>query len=300
VNHAGSLAMLGSFHTAVDEKRIPGADGPLDWQAVDGLLGPEADTLAASMDVTTTVPEKQRRAAAKAQDFLADEGTDGDASDTGATSPNDRLMGLLEEIGATEPDIEGPPIVVSPDRARRQLERLDSMLESSPEGFRRAIADGNFGLAASRAEVASDPYEKMVMIYAFSTLYEAIVDLQAAERAVRQIAAAITAFRTAIDRGNADMAELSLKRASDAFVTITKRLVEGAKPDLEAVRGVLAYEGLLETFEDHVENRDELGGDGLDYYEAACEALVHEARRQHGRAEKAREAFYQFTNGPGR
>ena len=303
VNHAGSLARLGSFHTAVDEKRIPGADGPLDWEAVDGLLGPEADTLAASMNVTTTVPEKQRRAAAKGRDFLSDAADETDAGSGSAapnSRPNDRLATLLEEIGATEPDVEGPPILVAPDRARRQLERLESMLESYPEGFRQALADGNFGLAAARAESTSDPYEKVVLIYAFSTLYGAIVDLQASERAVRQIAAAITAFRTAIDRGNADMAELSLKRASDAFVTITKRLVEGAQPDLEDLRGMLAYEGLQDAFDGHLANRDELGGDGLDYYEAACEALIDEARRQHERAEKAREAFYQFTNGPGR
>mgnify|MGYP006276420389 FL=1 len=303
VNHAGSLAMLGSFHTAVDEKRIPGANGPLDWEAVDGLLGPEAETLAASMNVTTTVPEKQRRAAAKGRDFLAEDFGETDAADTEAEpaqTPNARLQELLEEIGETEPDIDGPPIVVAPDRARRQRERLQSMLASYPEGFRRALAAGNFGLAASRAESASDPYEKMVLVYAFFALYGAIADLQASERAVRQIAAAITAFRTAIDRGNADMAELSLKRASDAFVTVTKRLVNGAQPDIEDLRGLLAYEGLQEVFDRQVAKREELGGSHLTYYEAAAESLVEGARRQHERAEKAREAFYQFTNGPGR
>ncbi|MFW6384140.1 MAG: hypothetical protein ACOCZC_01940 [Halodesulfurarchaeum sp.] len=303
IDHAGSLAMLGSFHTAVDEKRIPGMSGPLDWETVDALLGPEAETLAASMNIETTVPERQRRAAAKGRDFLSDDVVPTDASEAEAPSarnPNERLRGLLDEIGAAAPDVDGPPIVVSPARARRQRERLSSMLETYPEGFREALEAGNFGTAAARAEPAEDPYRKMVMVYAFERLYGAILDLQAAERAVRGIAAAITAFGRAIDNGNADMAELSLKRASDAFVTITKRLVEGAKPDIEALQGLLVYEGLTEAFERHLEKREELGGTDLSYYQAATEALVEESRRQHERAEKAREAFYQFTNGPER
>jgi len=302
VSHAGSLAMLGSFHTAVDEKRIPGPEGKLDWAAVDALLGPDADTLAAQMDVSTTIPEKKRRAVAKGVDFLSDDNSE-TASNGGSTGQDSNPVGgsseldyLLTQIKADDPEIKGPPIVLEPDRARARRDRLESTLQTYPEGFVEALQSGNFGVAARRAEQASQPYEKMVLLYGFWVLYDAIVKLQESERAVRQIAAAISAFGTAIDRGDADMAELSLKRASDAFVTITKELVNGAQTDFEDLRGLLAYEGLQETFDQYVANREELGGSQLAHYESVCEGLVEAARRQHERAEKAREVFYRFTN----
>lgn len=300
VSHAGSLAMLGSFNSAVDAGRIPGANGPLDWEGVAELLGPEAETLAAKTSVQTAVPEKQRRAAKKGLDFLHDDVTGRTTEapgETGATQADGAKLGsLLQEIDAMNLQIGAPPIEISTARVASQRDRLESRLRAYPDGFPGALGAGNFGVAKQRAESAADPYEKMVLVYAFYELYGIIGQLQESEQAVRQIAAAITAFGRAIDGGNAEMAELSLKRASDAFVTITKRLVEGAQSDLADLRSLLAYHDLQAAFDRQVDSRAELGGSDLAHYEGVSSALVESARRQHGRAEKAREVFYLFTD----
>jgi imidazolonepropionase-like amidohydrolase len=156
--------------------------------------------------------------------------------------------------------------------------------------------DGNFGVARDLADGWETPYEKMVLIYGFHELYAAVVQLRAAEEAVRDIAAAITAFRTAIERGDTEMAQLSLKRASDAFVTVTRELVNGAQSRLEALEGLLAYHDLSATFDRQVAKRSDLAGADLDHYRSATEALVEAARRQHARSEQAREAYHLYTD----
>ncbi|WP_148661801.1 hypothetical protein [Halodesulfurarchaeum formicicum] len=294
VSHAGSLAMLGSFNSAVDQGRIPWDEGSLDWQTVDELLGPDAETLAATVNVETAVSETQRRAAAKGRHFPAATAADGNSDANPGTT--EQLSELLAEIQSVTLEIDGPTITASSATVKRQRARLESMLESYPERFSAALRDGNFGIAARAAADVSEPYEKLVLVYAFAELYHAIEELQRSEAAVRQIAAAITAFGTAIDRGNAEMAELSLKRASDAFVVVTKQLVNGAQPRLDDLRGVLTYHDLGDTFDRHVDRREELGRSARSEYDAVADGLVAAARRQHERAEKAREAFYLFTN----
>ncbi|MFB6110817.1 MAG: hypothetical protein ABEJ60_08110 [Halodesulfurarchaeum sp.] len=299
VSHAGSLAMLGSFNSAVDAGRIPGPDGPLDWETADALLGPDAETLAARTSVRTAVPETQRRAARKGQHLVPEDDPEsapdgsGEAADA---NPEARLGELLQEIEAMDPEIEAPPILASPDRVASQRDRLEDRLRDYPDGFPGALRAGNFGIARRRAADAADPYEKMVLLYAFYELYGIIGQLQESEQAVRQIASAITAFGRAVTRGNEKMAELSLTRASEAFVTVTKRLLEGAQSDLEDLRSLLAYHQLADTFDRYLASREELGGSELAHYEQICAALVESARRQHERAEKAREAFYRFTD----
>ncbi|MGM0371408.1 MAG: hypothetical protein ACQEQJ_02750 [Halobacteriota archaeon] len=293
VSHAGSLALLGSFNTAIDQGRIPWDGGHLDWEAVDELLGPDAETLAATVNVETAVSETQRQAAAKGRQFLDAAEAPQSAADSGPTA---RLAELLDEIQSMTLEIDGPAISVSSARVTSQRERLESILESYPERFPSALRQGNFGIASRVAADGEEPYEKMVLVYAFAELYHAIEELQRSEAAVRQIAAAITAFGTAINRGNAQMAELSLKRASDAFVVVTKQLLNGAQPRLGDLRGVLSYHDLEDTFDRHVARRAELGGSARSDYQFVGENLVTAARRQHERAEKAREAFHLFTN----
>jgi hypothetical protein len=246
------------------------------------------------------VPEKQRRAAKKGLDFLHDDVTGRTTEEPGETgavqADGAKLESLLQEIDAMTLQIGAPPIQLSAARVASQRDRLERRLRAYPDGFPGALRAGNFGVAKQRAESAADPYEKMVLVYAFYELYGIIGQLQESEQAVRQIAAAITAFGRAIDGGNAEMAELSLKRASDAFVTITKRLVEGAQSDLADLRSLLAYHDLQAAFDRQVDSRAKLGGSDLAHYEKVSSALVESARRQHGRAEKAREVFYLFTD----
>jgi hypothetical protein len=294
ISHAGSLAMMGSFNSAVDKGRITGQGWTLGWEEVAELLGPDAETVAVRMSVETALPEKQRAAAKKGVDFLAEETTAGEHTD-----PNrmigQRLADLLEEIEAMNVT-EGR---AASDLARGDVmakqQRLAEIIAEYPDGFPAALEDGNFGVARDIAKASDEPYEKMVLIYAFHELYEVISQLRESDKAVRNIASAITAFTTAIDRGNAEMAQLSLKRASDAFVTVTRELVDGARNTVESLESVLAFHDLAEAFDSQLSRRADLTGDELAYYEAATESLVETARNQHERAEKARQAYHLFT-----
>ncbi|MFP4529956.1 MAG: hypothetical protein ACLFNC_01540 [Halodesulfurarchaeum sp.] len=294
ISHYGSLAMMGSFNTALDNGRISGDGWKLDWPQVADLLGPDAETVAARMAVETALPEKQRRAAMKGVDFLADETPDSDPSELDRTI-GQRLSTLLEEIDAMNVSEARPASDLARGDVNTKQKRLAEILRRYPDGFPAALDDGNFGVARNIGKSSEEPYRKMVLIYAFYELYAAIGQLQESDRAVRDIASAITAFGTAIDRGNTEMAQLSLKRASDAFVTVTRELVEGAQSRLKSLKGLLAYHDLTDAFNSYLAKREDLTGDELDYYLEATESLVETARRQHERAEKAREAHHFYT-----
>ncbi|MEF8894387.1 hypothetical protein [Halodesulfurarchaeum sp.] len=293
VSHQGSLAMMGSFNTALDNGRISGTGWKLDWAQVADLIGPDAETVLNRMSVETAVPEKQRRAALKGVDFLADE--EASRQTASEQSINRRLSSLLEELDSMNRGEGAPAIDLAQGDVAVTQERLESIIRTYPDGLAAALDDGNFGMARTIAESGDESYAKMVMVYGFHELYGAIGQLQESDRAVRNIAGAITAFGTAINRGNSEMAQLSLKRASDAFVTVTQELVEGGQTRLTDLRAVLAYHDLTAAFETHVETRDDLRGEDLAYYFDATDRLIESARRQHERAEKAREAYYLFT-----
>lgn len=294
ISHYGSLAMMGSFNTALDNGRISGEGWKLDWSQVADLLGPDADTVAARMAVETAVPEKRRRAVMKGVDFLADETLD--SSDSGLDRTiGQRLSSLLEEIEAMNVSEARPASDLARGDVSAKQQRLAEIVRGYPDGFPAALEDGNFGVARNIGESSDEPYEKMVLIYAFHELYAAIGQLQESDQAVRDIASAITAFGTAIDRGNTEMAQLSLKRASDAFMTVTRELVDGAQTRLDSLKGLLAYHDLTAAFNTQLAKREDLTGDELAYYLEATESLVETARRQHERAEKAREAYHFYT-----
>lgn len=293
VSHQGSLAMMGSFNTALDNGRISGTGWKLDWAQVADLIGPDAETVVNRMSVETAVPEKQRRAALKGVDFLAD--TEPDRQSSSGQSISHRLTGLLDELDS----MKASESTTATDLARGDvdvtLEQLEAIIRTYPDALPAALDDGNFGMARNIADSGEESYEKMVMVYGFHELYAAIGQLQESDRAVRDIAAAITAFGTAINRGNSEMAQLSLKRASDAFVTVTRELVDGAQTRLNDLQALLAYHDLTAAFDTQVEKRDDLRGPDLTYYLEATDSLVESARQQHERAEKAREAYHLFT-----
>ncbi len=295
VSHHGSLAMMGSFNTALDNGRISGAGWQLDWSQVADLLGPESETIATRMSGETAVPEKQRRAAMKGLDFLADETQRGGSPDR-SQPIGQRLIDLLEEIAAMGGSDAGAATALSRGDVSVKQQRLAEIVRGYPDGFPSALEDGNFGVAKNIAESSEEPYEKMVLVYAFHELYAAIGQLQESDRAVRDIASAITAFGTAIDRGNAEMAQLSLKRASDAFVTVTRELVDGAQPRLEALQSLLAYHDLVDAFDAQLTKREDLTAEELSSFLEATKSLIESARKQHERAEKAREAYHLYTS----
>lgn len=293
VSHQGSLAMMGSFNTALDNGRISGTGWKLDWSQVGDLIGPDAETIINRMSIETAVPEKQRKAALKGVDFLADEET---SRQTGPDqSISHRLAGLLADLDSMDLSDSAAAIDLARGDVDVKQERLETIIRTYPDGLPAALDDGNFGMARNIAETGEESYEKMVMVYAFHELYAAIGQLQESDRAVRDIAAAITAFATAINRGNSEMAQLSLKRASDAFVTVTRELVDGAQTRLNYLRALLAYHDLSEVFDTQVEKRDDLRGEDLAYYLEATDSLNESARQQHERAEKAREAYHLFS-----
>lgn len=245
------------------------------------------------MTVETAVPEKQRRAALKGVDFLADE--EPSVSETVDERIGQRLSRYLEEIDSMTLQDDRLPIELARGNVGVKQERLQTIVRNYPDGFPAALEDGNFGMARSIAESGAEPYEKMVMVYGFYELYGAIGQLQESDQAVRDIAAAITAFGTAINRGNTEMAQLSLKRASDAFVSVTRELVDGARTRLRELRGLLVYHDLSDAFDRHIERRPDLQGGSLGAYLDATDSLVDSARRQHERAEKAREVYHLFS-----
>ena len=293
ISHHGSLAMMGSFNTALDNGRISGPGWAFDWSQVSGLLGPDAETVVNRMTVETAVPEKQRRAALKGVDFLADEETT--VSETVDERIGQRLSRYLEEIESMALQEDRLPTELARGNVGVKQERLQGIVRSYPDGFPAALEDGNFGMARTIAESGEEPYEKMVLVYGFYELYAAIGQLQESEQAVRDIAAAITAFGTAINRGNREMAQLSLKRASDAFVSVTRELVDGARTRLRELRGLLAYHDLTEAFDRQLDRRADLQGGSLGSYLDATDSLIDSARRQHERAEKAREVYHLFA-----
>lgn len=293
ISHQGSLAMMGSFNTALDNGRISGPGWAFDWSQVSGLLGPDAESVVNRMTVETAVPEKQRRAALKGVDFLADE--EPSVSETVDERIGQRLSRYLEEIESMTLQDDRLPTELARGNVGVKQERLQGIVRSYPDGFPAALEDGNFGMARTIAESGEEPYEKMVLVYGFYELYGAIGQLQESDQAVRDIAAAITAFGTAINRGNTEMAQLSLKRASDAFVSVTRELVDGARTRLRELRGLLAYHDLTEAFDRQIERRADLQGGSLGAYLDATDSLIDSARRQHERAEKAREAYHLFS-----
>lgn len=294
VSHAGSLAMAGSFNTALDNGRISGPDWQIDWWQVADLLGPDAETIATRMVVEKEVPDTRRQAELKGLDFLEDDVTGSGSSDRNQVI-GQRLGDLLEEIAEMNVSEAQAATDLSRGDVTAKQQRLVEIIRGFPNGFPSAIEEGNFGKARNIAASSDEPYEKMVLVYAFHELYAAIRELQESDRAVRDIESAITAFGTAIDRGNTEMAQLSLKRASDAFVTVTKKLVEGAQSRLESLQSLLAYHDLTGAFDTQVAKRDDLSGNDLVYYVEATDDLVETARKQHERAEKARQAYHLYS-----
>lgn len=292
VAHHGSLSKMGSFETALENGRIAGDGWTFDWSTVAELLGPEASTVTSRVSIETDGGKESLPDRFQDLDFVS---TDVQAPRASPDQPiGQQLTSLLDEIESMHSPTESPVEDLIEREVTETQERWESILRSFPEGFPAALDDGNFGLAREIAESADHPYKKMVMAYAFYELYAAIGQLQESDTAVQDIAAAITAFGSAINRGNTEMARLSLKRASDAFVTVTRELVEGAQSRLENLRGVLAFHDLSRQFDAQIKNRDDLGGTELSDYVGATEELVEQARKQHERAEKAREAFHLF------
>ncbi|MFW6458555.1 MAG: hypothetical protein ACOCY6_03975 [Halodesulfurarchaeum sp.] len=294
VPHYGSLARMGAFDTALDEGRIATENWTLTREKAKELLGPDAQTLVSRTTVESQFPGTDRRAVVN-DDFSSEDGFAEGAESDENQPVGARLSSDLEEIREMKLEMERPPIVADPEAVTRRKNYFSNTLKQYPKGLAAAFRDGNFGVASRLASTAPDPYEKVVLVYALYELFDFIEQIQDSEEAVRQISSAITAFSKAIARDDEEMARLSLKRASEAFLTVTNELLEGARPTIEDLRSVLAYHELIESFDRYVARWDELEGDSLAHYERVTEDLIDSARRQHERAEKAREAFHLYT-----
>jgi hypothetical protein len=101
-DHYGSLSGVGSLSAVVDNDRYISTD----WETLDGLVGPEADTIAATADTGTIASNEEReRAKAKGIDFLAD-GLHDDLEDRGGETEGWRTGNLWTDI-QDRPDDEG-------------------------------------------------------------------------------------------------------------------------------------------------------------------------------------------------
>jgi len=113
MDHRGSLASLGSLSDVVDT----GKQVDVDWEAVDALLGPDAETVAATTGFEELVSdEKRRKAEQKGVDFLREgcrealdeyEGTfDSDTPGEGCDGASEPWQTIPAEMSTTEAEAE--------------------------------------------------------------------------------------------------------------------------------------------------------------------------------------------------
>jgi hypothetical protein len=125
--HYGSLSGVGSLSAVVDKERYVSVS----WEELDDLVGPDADTIAATADTGTIASDEEReRAKAKGIDFLSDDLAD-DLEDRG--DPDGWRTGNLWTDIQDQPDDDGwgsLPDGMSEEEAR---EKIDGMVEEIRE-----------------------------------------------------------------------------------------------------------------------------------------------------------------------
>lgn len=291
---ASSFAQGGSIEAAADGNGLHLGFLTPDWETMTELLGPEAETVVAAPIVRTTIPEPDQLGGPNAIDFLASDGILQPESDRErASSLEDSLEELL---AATITDVfESEDQIIS--RTRSELleaqARYDSTVDSFPAAFIENLSNENFG--AAKSLVATDAnYDRLVLEYSFQQLYGGVTALLAGQDSIEDLSLAVTAFANGLAAGDVEMAQRGLDRASEAYVDVTRHLLENGKDTIESLRPVLSFHDLVEPFNRRLAAQPELAGEELAYYESAVGQLVEAAREQHERAEKAREVFHRY------
>lgn len=132
-DHYGSLHGVGSLSAVVDNDRYVSTD----WETLDGLIGPDADTIAATADTETIASNEEReRAKAKGIDFLAD-GLHDDLADRDGESEGWRTGNLWTDV-QDRPDDEGwdsLPEGMSEDEAREKIRGMVEEIRDMKQNF---------------------------------------------------------------------------------------------------------------------------------------------------------------------
>ncbi|AKH97461.1 hypothetical protein [Halanaeroarchaeum sulfurireducens] len=293
LSHAGSLAQLGSINAAIDNNRFRFGWG-LDWETLNDLLGPDAETIISKTSVETTTPERRKAASQKGIDFLADDGIlegDSTAETSGLQSDIDDL--LTDTVTNV---FEEEDYIISQTRSElfEAREKYTSLVDSFPDEFVESLANQNFGTAKTQV-TQKNKYDRMVLAYSFKQLFDGVNDLLAAQDSIEDLSLAVNAFANGIAADDIEMAERGLQNATSAFIQVTQHLMEDGKRTIESIRPLLAFHELVKPFNQRLSETAELTGDELAFYESAVEEMEETAREQHERAEKAREVFYIYT-----
>jgi hypothetical protein len=288
-----SIAQQGSIRAIMDESGMQFGPLTLDWETMDGLLGPGAETIVADPVVETTVPDRSEIVDPSAIDFLASDGI----LETREEGSDSSLEASLEDLLAdTISDVfESEDAIISQSRSDllAAKSKYDAKLDSFPGDFVTNLDAGNFG--AANGLVSEDAnYDQLVLVYAFQQLFEGVTELLAAQDGIEDLSLAVTAFANGLAAGDVEMAERGLENASEAYVEVTRHLLEDGKGTIESIRPVLEFHDLREPFESLLADTSELAGEDLAYYESAVDRLVETTREQHERAEKAREVFHRY------
>lgn len=128
MSHRGSLGGLGSFSSVVDTSRQLGVD----WTDVDELLGPGAETIAATTGFDELVSdEKRRRASQKGVDFLTDGLSDELDSYAGSLDSGvDRQQCSTEPWRTTPADMSTTEAQAKLGEIRRRIREMRSELDT--------------------------------------------------------------------------------------------------------------------------------------------------------------------------
>lgn len=134
-DHCGSLSRLGSLSNIIDNSRYL----VVEWDEVDAMLGPDADTIAASAGFDPLSGEQRENAERKSIDFLTDD--------------------LNEELASFEGQREGSHNAPDSNAARRDSSKSWKTL---PEGMsqteaEQALSSMQERLAAIRKDLCDDP-----------------------------------------------------------------------------------------------------------------------------------------------
>jgi hypothetical protein len=122
-NHAGSLSGLGSLASVIDT----GRQLQTDWEELDELLGPTADTIAATAGFEALEKERRVEAERKGIDFLADDLTDG--------ADRSRVDKQAEHAGRDSPSWKTPPAELTVEETTRKLRELNANIRQMRRDF---------------------------------------------------------------------------------------------------------------------------------------------------------------------
>lgn len=132
MDHAGSLSSLGSLSNVVDK----GFQLRTDWEELDALLGPDADTIAATVGFDALEAQAERlEAEKKGIDFLGDNPFDGmeafGTADEGSASQGEG--GKTEPAG---PSWLTPPADLTVEETEAELEKLSEEIREMKQRFK--------------------------------------------------------------------------------------------------------------------------------------------------------------------